>query len=409
MTPEEVRATADLTGRAVAGAAGTVEHTHRSISTWTLRRLGLSPHIRGIGAIRDGVYSSIRVTAPVVATLAGHIAAARVHTAATPLASTPRGGRLQAALNGAVGDALESTASPLAVRMSLRANGADVNCERAHLTASFPEASSRIALFVHGLCHDENAWTPPPDPRTGDAQPSHGDRLSADTDVTSLHLRYNSGRHVSENGTELARLLARLLAEWPVPMTDLVLIGHSMGGLVIRSACDEAARTGDAWLDVTRLVVTLGTPHTGAPLEQFAAAAERRLDAADVTRGLAGVFHARSSGIKDLRRGYTSAAEWAACDQDACPHDHRRPVPVTETARHLVIATTVTSNPRHPLGRAVGDLLVRTGSALGQAGDGRHIDFPADSSHVVGGITHLGMMHDPRVYEQIRAGTAACW
>jgi hypothetical protein len=98
--------------------------------------------------------------------------------------------------------------------------------------------------------------------------------------------------------------------------------------------------------------------------------------------------------------------EWADCDQDTCAHDHRRHEPPLETAEHLVVASTVTRDPRHPLGRAVGDILVRTDSAHGLAPDGRHVGFPSQSEHTVGGVTHLGLLHDPRVYEHLRARIA---
>jgi hypothetical protein len=404
MTPDEARAAAALAGHAVAGAARTVEITHQAVSSRVLARLGLP---QGPGLIRTGVYAAVRRAGPLVGAAAGHAAAARIDPAAAPVAATPRGGRLQAAVNGAVGDHLVNAVSPLAVRMSLRCNGRDVRCDREGLAAAYPDALPRVAVFVHGLCHDENAWTPPADAVTGSARPSHPERLATDTGLTSVVLRYNTGRHVSQNGAELAHLLSELCAAWPVPLTDLVLIGHSMGGLVIRSACAEAGRSDAVWPSSTRLVVTLGTPHTGAPLEQFAAATARQLDRVEVTRGLARLFHARSSGIKDLRRGYTSAAEWSGCDQDSCPHDHRVATPPLDSADHLVVASTVTRDPRHPVGRAVGDILVRTGSALGHPGDDRGIGFHAGSGHVVGGVTHLGLLHDPRVYAAIRARTIA--
>ncbi len=399
MTPEEARAAGVLAGQAIAGATRTVELTHLAISGLALRTLGLP---QAPGLVRSGVYAVVRSAGPIVGAAAGHAAASRLAPDALPFAASPRGGRLQGALNGAVGDHLDETASAFAVRMSLRRDGHDLPCERAALARAYPSASPRVAVFVHGLCHDENAWTPPPDASSGLAVPSHGERLEVDTGVTSLFLRYNSGRHVSENGTDLSRLLSELCDAWPVPVTDLVLIGHSMGGLVIRSACNEGLRTDAPWLGATRLIINLGTPHTGAPLERVAAATGRVLERAAITRGLARLFHARSAGIKDLRRGYVSTAEWANCDQDTCPHDHRTHTAPLGTADHLLVAATVTADPEHPLGQALGDILVRTDSALGHCPDGRGLGFPADSGRILGGVTHLGLLHDPATYEQIR-------
>ncbi|MBK9739001.1 MAG: hypothetical protein IPO93_05730 [Actinobacteria bacterium] len=406
MTPEEARAAATLAGRAVAGVANTVETTHEALADWTLRTLGRDRPLGPWRMIHKGTYAAIRTAAPLVGTAAGHAASRLIDPAAPSVATTPRGSIIQGALNGAVGSDLHSASSALAVRMSLRTGNRDVACERGDLSAAYPDASSQLVVFVHGLCHDENAWTPRPDPDSGAPRPSFAERLADDTSATALLLRYNTGRHISENGRDLSHLLHDLFREWPVPVTSLVLVGHSMGGLVIRSACAQARPAGSPWLGVTRLVATIGTPHTGAPLERFAAATERRLASTDLTRGLARICHARSAGIKDLRRGYIHVVEWADCDQDTCAHDHRRHEPPLETAEHLVVASTVTRDPRHPLGRAVGDILVRTDSAHGLAPDGRHVGFPSQSEHTVGGVTHLGLLHDPRVYEHLRARIA---
>jgi pimeloyl-ACP methyl ester carboxylesterase len=402
VTPEEARAAGALAGRAVAGAAGSVAHTHRVIASGVLHGLGLAPAARAHHLFTAPIYAAVRTAGPLVGAVAGHAAAHRIDPDSAPVAATPTGSRLQAALNGAVGDGLDEASSALAIRMSLRCNNVDVDCEVVPLSAAYPEPSSRLVLFVHGLCHDENAWTPLADAATGLAGPSYAEQLVLDTDVTALLLRYNTGRHVSENGADLARLLGRLVQSWPVPVTELTLVGHSMGGLVIRSACVEGGRSDALWLELTRLVVTLGTPHTGAPLERFAAATARLLERHEATRGIARLFHLRSAGIKDLRHGLISTLEWTDCDQDACGEDHRRHTPALATADHLIVGSTVTADPQHPLGRACGDILVRTDSALGHSPDGRRIGFAAESSRIYGGLTHFDLLHDPAVYEQLR-------
>lgn len=399
MTPEEARAASALAGRAFAGATGVVGHTHLAATSWTLERLGLGRSARAHRVLAGGVYSAIRTAGPLAARATGHAAAAGIDPDAQPVSATPRGSRLQAALNGAVGDHLASVSSALAVSMSVRHDGHDIPCDAPSLAAAFPDASSHVVVFVHGLCHEESSWTPPAEPDA--ARSSYVDGLARDTDATPVLLRYNTGRHVSQNGADLSSLLTALCDAWPVPLTDLVLVGHSMGGLVIRSACAEATRDRAAWPARTRLIVTLGTPHTGAPLERAAAAAARVLERAEGTRGIARVFHSRSSGIKDLRHGLTSPTEWADCDQDACGDDHRLPTSHLESAEHLVVAATVTPDPAHPLGRIVGDLMVPPASALGWSGDGRHVPFPDGSERLVGGVTHLGLMRDAAVYEQI--------
>jgi pimeloyl-ACP methyl ester carboxylesterase len=92
-------------------------------------------------------------------------------------------------------------------------------------------------------------------------------RLRFELGYTPLYIRYNTGRHISENGRELAALLDRMTGEWPTEIHEIVVIGHSMGGLVGRSACHYG--DGHIWPRKVRHVFTLGTrtpaPRSSAP------------------------------------------------------------------------------------------------------------------------------------------------
>src|SRR5215213_7570954 len=68
------------------------------------------------------------------------------------------------------------------------------------LLAAFPDATSRLAVFVHGLGETGAAWG-------WRGKRTYGERLQDELSFTPLFVRYNTGRHVSENGRELARLL----------------------------------------------------------------------------------------------------------------------------------------------------------------------------------------------------------
>ena len=59
-----------------------------------------------------------------------------------------------------------------------------------------------------------------------------------------------------------------MVAAWPVEVEEVALVGHSMGGLVSRSAAHSRSSDGAAWVEHVRKVVSLGSPHMGAPLEQ---------------------------------------------------------------------------------------------------------------------------------------------
>ena len=60
--------------------------------------------------------------------------------------------------------------------------------------------------------------------------------------------------------------MQRLVEEWPVDVERVALLGHSMGGLILRAACAVATGEDRPWVARVTDLVTLGTPHLGAPL-----------------------------------------------------------------------------------------------------------------------------------------------
>ena len=141
---------------------------------------------------------------------------------------------------------------------------------------------------------------------------------SEELGCTPLYLRYNTGRHISTNGQEFAQLLEQLCEAWPVPVESLSLIGHSMGGLVIRSASWYAQQAQSTWLQHLQRVVCLGTPHHGSPVERAGHALDRAMQRIPYTEPLA-LGRRRSAGIKDLRHGDLLDEDW----QGHHPDRHR--------------------------------------------------------------------------------------
>src|SRR5262249_4856831 len=154
-----------------------------------------------------------------------------------------------------------------------------------------------------------------------------------------------------------ARLLERIIVAWPVPVEELVLVGHSMGGLVIRSATHYGAQLD--WVRRVRHLFFLGSPHLGAPLEKAANVTGWLLGLCDITQPFAALLNRRSGGIKDLRFGSLRDEDWQGLAPDVLLVNRTVNVPLLEGAAHYVITATVTRDRRHPLGVAVGDLLVR--------------------------------------------------
>jgi pimeloyl-ACP methyl ester carboxylesterase len=327
-------------------------------------------------------------------------------------AATGRRDDAIAIVNGLFGDALDGRGSRLATPMTLRAGSTvlplDHQLAPGALADLVPDARPRICLLAHGLMSNESIWRFP-----GEAATTYGTLLAADHDVTALSVRYNTGRHISSNGRDLAALLNRLVRAWPVPVREINLIGHSMGGLVVRSACHYGRRTrplgrrfpvGRRWTGRVRRVVLIGVPNTGANLEAFVNAASATLWALPIpaTRLIGLGLDSRSAGIKDLRFGNVLDEDWLEHDPGAFRRSHPHRPHRLRRARHLLIAGSVTSDPEHPLARVLGDTLVTESSAIGAVGREQEL-FPDAVAHTLPKLTHNALAHDPAVHAAIDA------
>ena len=314
------------------------------------------------------------------------------------LSATPRGALGIAVVNGLVGDRLEREGSALHHPMAVRVDGLPVAPERRALAQAFPTATPRLAVFLHGLMESERGW------RLGGREP-YGARLHREAGLTPVYVRYNSGRHISENGRSLADLLERLVAEWPVAVEEVALVGHSMGGLVARSACHLGALDDAAWAGRVRHVISLGSPHLGAPLEQAVHYAAAGLSRLPETQIFGAFLRRRSAGIRDLRAGSLVDEDWRGRDPEALRAAACQEVPLLEGATHCFVSATVTRSPRHPLGRIVGDTLVLVPSASGRSRT-RTLGFEAEYGLHVGATHHIALLNHPAVYEKLHAWLA---
>jgi pimeloyl-ACP methyl ester carboxylesterase len=300
----------------------------------------------------------------------------------------------EGALNGVFGDFLAARNNGLDLGMTLRHDGKALPMET--LGAALPDATGRVCVFVHGLSATEWSWMLFADRFWGDPRTCYGTKVHDDLGYTSLFVRYNTGRHVSDNGRALSLLLSELVQNFPVPLTEIALVGHSMGGLVVRSAAHYGR---DAeWVRKLRHVFSIGTPHLGSPVEKGAHVLSevlRHIPAAGATVPGA-VLNARSSGIKDLRHSYTIDEEWQGENPHAVLHDNRHDVPLVDGVGYYAVATTITKDAQHPAGRLLGDLLVREPSATAV----EHIPF--HSTQVIPGMTHLHIANHPAVYEMLK-------
>lgn len=376
----DLRAWNRLAVEATVGITHIVEDMHQAIArgptaAGTARTSGLSGF----------VYRSARgVTRAVGGSIDAMFDAAIGDSTGT--VSSNRREALRAALNGLVGDHLDATANPLGIAMSFRHADRTLELHRAALSEAIPHARRRVVVLVHGLCMGDRQWR-----RHGH---DHGEALARDGGFTPVYLHYNSGLRIARNGRELADRLEALVREWPVALDELVLVGYSMGGLVIRSACHHADLADMAWRRRLRAIAFLGTPHAGTPLARNGHHLDAWLRASAWTAALARLTTVRSAGIVDLRHA-SILDDTDDEGRDACAASLPRGV------RCYAIAGSLTRKPRR--GKPIGDGLVPVASALGgDAARTRRLRLPRSRQWIAHGVGHLDLLDHPSVYARLR-------
>ena len=349
----DLRGLQRLTNDAIVGLTDLVEAMHHTIRQ-TPAVLGKTPtgRTRGITGL---VYKSVRG----ITRLVGGSVDALLGLLPPLIAdrqSTQEREAVVAALNGVLGDYLDSSANSLAITMRLRANGTPLAMDRAALSTALPRAGRKVVVLLHGLCMNDLQWVRAR--ATIMAQ-----RLPAILAIHRIYLHYNTGRHISTNGRAFGEQMEALIRAWPHPIDRLAVIGHSMGGLVARSACHYAALAGHTWLKRLDDLVFLGTPHCGAPLARAGAWVDYVLEISPYTAAFARLGKIRSTGINDLQHAHVLDDDWQ-------PHPavgaRRGSLPLPRGVRCYAIAASKQERAGAS-GKAIrGDGLVPVNSALGR-------------------------------------------
>jgi pimeloyl-ACP methyl ester carboxylesterase len=373
--------------------ARTVHHVHRATSARIFRSIGpVATPVRAMhDVIAEGVHTTIRVSVRGLGAVGAVVAAEMARKHDRPWHDRSRtGSRLAAIAHGLVGD-LPELAPPLDLPLTLREDGRTVPLDPAAIEAAFPDASSQVVVFLHGLVEDETIW---------DAAADRPDRVClpatfAEHGFTPVRIRYGTGAPIGTNGAALDALLDELLAVWPRPVERLVLVGHSMGGLVARSACAHASERGHAWTGPLEHIAYLGSPHFGSPLEQVVHRASERFSSVPEVRPFIDILERRSPGVRDLRHGtLTSQVEELLDAIEPAADD-----PWLEGVEHHLVVGRLHRNERHPVNRILGDLLVTASSATGR-GHERRID--GDRVHILSvAANHFGMCWHPEVADHL--------
>lgn len=396
----DLRGAARLATDATAGLTDLVEAMHERIAR--IPGFGKKSLDGRTGGITGLVYRTIRGVTHVVggsvdALLA--LLAPALATEARDAAPSAEREAILAALNGVLGDYLVARANPLAVPMAFRRDGERLVLERSSLARQLPGAGPRLVVLLHGLCMNDLQWL-----RKGH---DHGAALARECGYTPVYLHYNSGLHVSINGHALASQLERLLDQWPLPLERVVLLGHSMGGLLARSALHYGAQAGQRWPSRVTDLVCLGTPHHGAPLERAGNWIDILLGATPYAAPFARLGKLRSAGITDLRHGNLVDEDWVGRDRFARGTDRRQAIPLPAAMRCYTVAASLGSGAGDTqdrlLANSVGDGLVPLDSALGRHKNAaRSLAFAANRQWIGYGMNHLDLLDRSEVFATLR-------
>jgi len=300
-------------------------------------------------------------------------------------------------LNGAIGDKLEN--SFLEVSMACYYQEKKVILEpeplREYCLARNPVLSPKICILIHGLTHNETAWDFPDNT-------NYGTFLEKDFQHTPFYIRYNTGSHISDNGKKLAALLETLYQNYPLPIQEICIISHSMGGLVAHSACHYAQETACSWTSKLKSIFLLATPHSGSFLERFANFTTNILEKVPnwQTRLVGDAINLRSAGIKDLRFGYLKEEDWKNMPTDQLLLNTQTDIKKIEGASYYIIAGRLTKDEKHWLTHLFGDILVNTESAKGQ--DNNRFHFPSENCYEFAQTNHFKIQTKMEVYEKIK-------
>jgi len=373
-----------LVTAATAGVNDLAEALHRNIARSPA--ICCTPVQERTSAIADLVYGSIRGVTKLVGSTTDSILGQFVPV--LDEGSSPEREAVLAALNGVIGDYLAATGDPLTISMRLRRGGQPLTIERETLSGA-PPPRDKLLVLVHGLCMNDLQWSQ-----------ALADKLG----YAPVYLHYNSGLHTSTNGRAFAALLETLLQQWPEPLNDFVIVAHSMGGLVARSAYYYGMATGHVWPQHLRKLVFLGTPHQGSLLERGGNWMDFGLGLSPYTAPFARLGKLRSAGITDLRYGNLLDEDWQGLDRFELAGDPRHPVPLPEEVQCYAIAANVSKKP----GDLIGDGMVSINSALGwHENPARALSFAPSRQWVGHGMNHWDLLSHPAVYEQIRRWLAS--
>ncbi|MFK7936121.1 MAG: esterase/lipase family protein [Saprospiraceae bacterium] len=309
--------------------------------------------------------------------------------------STEKRETMRSVLNGVIGDYLAEQDNPLRISMEFRAQGKSIRLNSSGIQNAYPNLTNKVLLLIHGSSMSDLQWT--------QQEHNHGTLLAEEFGFTPVYLHYNSGQHVSTNGQKLADQLEQFINAYPIPLEEITILAHSMGGLVTRSAVHYAQQQQRSWTQRLKKMIFLGTPHHGAPLEQMGNYLDVILNNIPYVKPFARLAKIRSAGVTDLRYGNLLDEDWTGRDVFKLTGDQRQSVPLPATVDCYSVAAIVGESANSTATQLRGDNLVGLKSALGQHKDqAKDLGFKEEHQFIVYGHNHLDLLSSQAVYSKLR-------
>tara|TARA_R110001632_G_scaffold82057_3_gene182297 strand:- start:436 stop:1641 length:1206 start_codon:yes stop_codon:yes gene_type:complete len=351
-----------------------IQHLITHIASITYKNIRWSTRVIGKGADKAlGIFSSLSGT----------------------LKTTDQNEAMRSVLNGVVGDYLVKNDNPLQINMEFRHEAKAISINRESLKKDIPKINGKILLMVHGSCMNDIQWTRD--------DHNHGTALADELNKTPIYLYYNSGLHISTNGQSLNELLEELVLEWPVPIEELIIVAHSMGGLIARSALFYAEQHKKQWHKHLKKIIFLGTPHHGSSLEQAGNYLDAVLEAVPYAKPFARLGKIRSAGVTDLRFGNIVDEDWQYYDRFEVQGDKRKNVPLPKKIECYSIAAVIGKAITSSSSQIMGDNMVGVKSALGQhSKPSKNLKFKKENTWVAYESNHLDLLNKPEIYAKIK-------
>jgi pimeloyl-ACP methyl ester carboxylesterase len=351
-----------------------IQHLITHIASITYKNIRWSTRVIGKGADKAlGIYSSLSGTNN----------------------TTDQKEAMRSVLNGVVGDYLEKNNNPLQINMEFRYEAKAISIDSESLQKTYPKINGKILLMIHGSCMNDIQWTRD--------DHNHGTLLAQELNKTAIYLHYNSGLHISTNGQSLNELLEELMLHWPVPIEELIIVAHSMGGLVARSALFYAEQHKKQWHKHLKKIIFLGTPHHGSSLEQAGNYLDAVLEAVPYAKPFARLGKIRSAGVTDLRFGNIVDEDWKYYDRFEVQGDKRKNVPLPKKVASYSIAAVIGKSITSGSSKLVGDKMVGVKSALGQhSNPAKNLNFKKENTWVAFECNHVDLLDKQEVYAKIK-------